>query len=67
MNTATPSESTAVARPASFYSADGYCANDSVGYLMRRVLLALTIWITRRRNAGLDADAAGDEDGHTDG
>ena len=28
--------------PASFYSADGYCANDSVGYLMRRVLLALT-------------------------
>ena len=27
--------------PASFYSADGYCANDSVGYLMRRVLLAL--------------------------
>ena len=28
--------------PASFYSADGYCANDSVGYLMRRVLLALS-------------------------
>lgn len=28
--------------PADFYSADGYCANDSVGYLMRRVLLALT-------------------------
>jgi DNA-binding MarR family transcriptional regulator len=28
--------------PARFYSADGYCANDSVGYLMRRVLLALT-------------------------
>ena len=28
--------------PASFYSADGYCANESVGYLMRRVLLALT-------------------------
>ena len=28
--------------PANFYSADGYCANDSVGYLMRRVLLALT-------------------------
>ncbi|MEO7007554.1 MAG: MarR family transcriptional regulator [Caldimonas sp.] len=28
--------------PASFYSANGYCANDSVGYLMRRVLLALT-------------------------
>ena len=27
--------------PANFYSADGYCANDSVGYLMRRVLLAL--------------------------
>jgi DNA-binding MarR family transcriptional regulator len=30
------------AAPASFYSADGYCANDSVGYLMRRVLMALT-------------------------
>ena len=29
-------------QPADFYSADGYCANDSVGYLMRRVLLALT-------------------------
>jgi DNA-binding MarR family transcriptional regulator len=29
-------------KPASFYSADGYCANDSVGFLMRRVLLALT-------------------------
>ncbi|MDQ6680789.1 MAG: MarR family transcriptional regulator [Pseudomonadota bacterium] len=28
--------------PAGFYSADGYCANDSVGFLMRRVLLALT-------------------------
>lgn len=28
--------------PASFYSANGYCANESVGYLMRRVLLALT-------------------------
>jgi len=42
MSTVTSSESAAVARPASFYSADGYCANDSVGYLMRRVLLALT-------------------------
>jgi DNA-binding MarR family transcriptional regulator len=30
------------AGPADFYSAEGYCANDSVGYLMRRVLLALT-------------------------
>ena len=29
-------------QPADFYAADGYCANDSVGYLMRRVLLALT-------------------------
>ena len=27
---------------ARFYSADSYCANESVGYLMRRVLLALT-------------------------
>lgn len=31
-----------MSHPANFYSADGYCANDSVGYLMRRVLLALT-------------------------
>ena len=28
--------------PAHFYRADGYCANESVGYLMRRVLLAIT-------------------------
>jgi len=42
MSNATSTESAPVARPASFYSADGYCANDSVGYLMRRVLLALT-------------------------
>ena len=28
--------------PAEFYRADGYAASDSVGYLMRRVLLALT-------------------------
>ena len=42
MSTVTSPESAAVARPASFYSAEGYCANDSVGYLMRRVLLALT-------------------------
>ena len=40
--TVTSPESTALAPPADFYSAEGYCANDSVGYLMRRVLLALT-------------------------
>lgn len=28
--------------PVTFYSADGYCANDSVGYLMKRALMALT-------------------------
>ncbi|MEO6744329.1 MAG: MarR family transcriptional regulator [Caldimonas sp.] len=42
MSTATSTESTVASPPASFYSADGYCANDSVGYLMRRVLIALT-------------------------
>src|SRR3954470_2836765 len=43
MNThISPSRAPAADRPADFYSADGYCANDSVGYLMRRVLLALT-------------------------
>ena len=28
--------------PATFYRASGYCADDSVGYLMRRVLTAIT-------------------------
>ena len=28
--------------PANFYRASGYCADDSVGYLMRRVLMAIT-------------------------
>lgn len=28
--------------PAKFYRADGYSANESVGYLMRRVLMAIT-------------------------
>ena len=28
--------------PANFYRASGYCADDSVGYLMRRVLVAIT-------------------------
>jgi DNA-binding MarR family transcriptional regulator len=30
------------ATPANFYRASGYCADDSVGYLMRRVLMAIT-------------------------
>ncbi len=30
------------ATPANFYRASGYCADDSVGYLMRRVLTAIT-------------------------
>ena len=28
--------------PVNFYRASGYCADDSVGYLMRRVLMAIT-------------------------
>src|SRR3954468_5070118 len=28
--------------PAKFYRAEGYSANESVGYLMRRVLMAIT-------------------------
>ena len=40
MSTVTSSESAAVARPASFYSADGYCAADSVGYLSLEGLLS---------------------------
>ena len=34
--------------PAAFYDAEKYCANDSVGYLMRRVLMALTQDTDRR-------------------
>ena len=33
---------TRIASPANFYRANGYCADDSVGYLMRRVLMAIT-------------------------
>ena len=29
-------------RPATFYRPDGWCAEDSVGYLMRRVMLSIT-------------------------
>ena len=35
-------------RPANFYRADGYCAEDSVGHLMKRVLGALTQEIDKR-------------------
>ena len=31
-----------MARPASFYRPDGWCAEDSVGYLMRRVMQSIT-------------------------
>ena len=34
--------------PANFYRASGYCADDSVGYLMRRVLMAITQAADRR-------------------
>lgn len=34
--------------PANFYRASGYCADDSVGYLMRRVLVAITQAADRR-------------------
>ena len=34
--------------PANFYRASGYCADDSVGYLMRRVLMAITLAADRR-------------------
>jgi DNA-binding MarR family transcriptional regulator len=33
---------TRVAPPATFYRASGYCADDSVGFLVRRVLMAIT-------------------------
>ncbi len=34
--------------PANFYRASGYCADDSVGYLMRRILMAITQAADRR-------------------
>jgi DNA-binding MarR family transcriptional regulator len=34
--------------PANFYRASGYCADESVGYLMRRVLIAITQAADRR-------------------
>ena len=36
------------AAPANFYRASGYCADDSVGFLMRRVLTAITQAADRR-------------------
>jgi DNA-binding MarR family transcriptional regulator len=38
--------------PVNFYRASGYCADDSVGYLMRRVLMA----ITQAADRGLEPD-----------
>jgi DNA-binding MarR family transcriptional regulator len=35
-------------RPATFYRADGYCVEESVGHLMKRVLGALTQEIDKR-------------------
>ena len=34
--------------PANFYQASGYCADDSVGYLMKRVLMAITLEADKR-------------------
>jgi DNA-binding MarR family transcriptional regulator len=31
-----------MSRPATFYRPDGWCANDSIGYLMRRVMQSIT-------------------------
>ncbi|HEY2561240.1 MAG TPA: MarR family transcriptional regulator [Caldimonas sp.] len=34
--------------PADFYQASAYCADDSVGYLMKRVLMAITLEADRQ-------------------
>ena len=34
--------------PASFYRAEGYCADESVGYLMKRVLMSIAQAVDRR-------------------
>jgi DNA-binding MarR family transcriptional regulator len=37
--------------PADFYRPDGYCAEDSVGYLMKRVLASVSQQVERRLEA----------------
>jgi DNA-binding MarR family transcriptional regulator len=39
---------THIAAPANFYQASAYCADDSVGYLMKRVLMAITLEADRQ-------------------
>ena len=37
-----------VAPPAEFYCADGYCAEESVGYLMKRIMLSVVYQVDKR-------------------
>ena len=39
---------TRTAPPADFYSADGYCAEESVGHLMKRVMLSIVYQADKR-------------------
>ena len=49
-----PTPRTAVPRhpaPVEFYSASGYCAEESVGYLMKRIMLSIVYQADRRLEA----------------
>ena len=37
-----------IAPPAEFYRADGYCAEESVGYLMKRIMLSVVYQVDKR-------------------
>ena len=37
-----------IATPANFYRADGYCAEESVGYLMKRIMMSVVYQVDKR-------------------
>jgi DNA-binding MarR family transcriptional regulator len=39
---------TRIAPPAEFYRADGYCAEESVGYLMKRIMMSVVYQVDKR-------------------
>ena len=47
MNTTAPAK-TPARKPAAFYRAQGYVAQESVGYLMRRIVSEMALQIDRR-------------------
>jgi len=39
---------TRISPPADFYQADGYCAEESVGYLMKRIMMSVVSQVDKR-------------------